>query len=219
MAKNKRFKYERVKNLPNVIFSKFGKADPQHSYPWYQDRFSGMERILELGCGKGEYSLAFAGADPHKLCVGIDSKSHRICVGAEKALAQGLENVLFFRVGIERIQEFFVQHSIHEIWLTFPDPHLKTRTVKSRLTGPGFLDRYAQILVPGGMVHLKTDNEVFYSFTRESVLKWGGRILAASEDIHDGIDCGLPARDIVSTFERKARSKDVTIKHLAFTLN
>jgi tRNA (guanine-N7-)-methyltransferase len=150
--------------------------------------------------------------------VGIDNKSHRICVGAEKALAQGLENVLFFRAGVERIQEFFARHSIHEIWLTFPDPHLKTRAVKSRLSGPEFLDRYAHILVPGGVVHLKTDSDLLYSFTLESVREWGGRILARSEDIH-GTDCSLPARDIVSAFEKKARDRGLTIKHLAFALN
>ncbi len=219
MAKNKLHKYERVKHLPNVTFSVFGDSRLPCTYPWYEERYKGMKRILELGCGKGEHSLAFAAANPRKLCVGIDSKSHRICVGAEKAVTEGLENVLFLRVRIERIKEFFAEHSIHEIWLTFPDPHPKNRAIKSRLSAPPFLDLYAHLLVPGGTVHLKTDSDLFCNYTGESVERWGGRVVAASDNIH-GTDCNLPGvRDIVSTFENTALSKGLTIKYMAFTLN
>ena len=219
MAKNKLLKYERVKHLPNVTVSVFGKPGLSCTYPWYQERYKGMERILELGCGKGEYSLAFAAANPLKLYVGIDYKSHRICVGAEKALEQGLENVLFLRARIERIKEFFIEQSIHEIWLTFPDPHLKNREIKSRLSAAPFLDVYAHLLVPKGIVHLKTDNDLLYKYTRDSVKGWGGHVVTASDYIH-GIDCsGIGASDIVSTFENTALSKGLTIKYMAFTLN
>lgn len=178
-----------------------------------------MEKILELGCGKGEYSLAFAADNPLKLCVGIDYKSHRICGGAEKAIEQGIDNVLFLCVRIERIKEFFVEHSIHEIWLIFPDPHPKNRAIKSRLSASPFLDTYAHLLVPGGIVHLKTDNDLLYNYTRESIQGWGGQVVAESDNIH-GTDCnGLYARDIVSTFEKTAMSKGLSIKYMAFTLN
>ena len=120
-----------------------------------------MEQILELGCGKGEHSLAFAAAHPDKLCVGIDAKSHRICVGAEKALADGLKNVHFLRARIESIESFFLPQSIHQIWLTFPDPYPKKRAVKSRLSAPSFLKAYARLIVPGGMIFLKTDSDFF----------------------------------------------------------
>ncbi len=224
MAKTKLHKYERVKHLPNVIFSQFGVSKCPGSYPWNEDRYNGMERVLELGCGKGEYSLAFAAANSNRLYVGIDSKSHRICVGAEKAIARGLENLFFFRVRIERIQEFFLKHSIHEIWLTFPDPHLKKRAIKNRLSASPFLDTYAQLLIPGGIVHLKTDSEMLYNYTRESLGLWGGQVVAASTDIHGDDNCGpddrgFGARDIVSTFENAARSKGESIKYLAFTLS
>jgi tRNA (guanine-N7-)-methyltransferase len=219
MAKNKLHKYERVQHLPNVTFSVLGESGLPTTYPWYDNRYNGMEKILELGCGKGEYSLALATANPSKLCVGIDFKSHRICVGAEKAIARGLENVLFFCVRIERIKEFFVEHSIHEIWLTFPDPHPKNRTIKSRLSAPSFLAAYAHLLIPGGIVHLKTDSELFYNFTLESVHQWGGHVVSKSDNIH-GTDCNRHGtRDIVSTFEDTALSKGLTIKYLAFTLN
>jgi tRNA (guanine-N7-)-methyltransferase len=219
MAKNKLHKYERVKHLPNVTFSLFGQSQAPGLYPWYEDRYTGMERVLELGCGKGEYSLAFAAANPGRLCVGIDSKSHRMCVGAEKALARGLENVHFLRTRIERIRDFFFEQSIHEIWLTFPDPHPKNRSIKSRLSASPFLDDYAHLLVPGGMVCLKTDSDLLYNYTRESVARWGGRLVAASENIHGTKDGTLGAPEVVSTFEKTARVKGTTIKYMAFTLN
>jgi len=227
MAKTKLHKYERVKHLPNVTFSRLGESESPGLYPWYEDRYKGMELVLELGCGKGEHSLGFAKANTRRLCLGIDSKSHRICVGAEKAIAQGIENVLFLHVRIERIQEFFKAHSIHEIWLTFPDPNLKNRTIKNRLSAAPFLDAYARLLVPGGIVHLKTDSDLLYTYTRESVELWGGRVVEAVSDIHDGDihgtdiytgDSRCGARDIVSTFEKKALSKGSSIKYMAFKL-
>ena len=91
-----------------------------------------MEKVLELGCGKGEHALAFAAESPDRLFIGVDGKSHRICVGAEKALEQGLPNLLFLHARIERLREFFMPHSISEIWLTFPDPYPKNQTIKFR---------------------------------------------------------------------------------------
>ncbi|WP_300456002.1 tRNA (guanosine(46)-N7)-methyltransferase TrmB [Desulfobacula sp.] len=219
MPKNKRHKYERVKHLTNVTFSLFGKSRPPCSYPWYAPRYAGMKKVLELGCGKGEYSLAFAAADPRSLCVGIDSKSHRICVGAEKAIARGLDNVHFLRTRIEHIREFFMEQTIHEIWLTFPDPHPKKRAVKCRLSAAPFIDTYAHLLIPGGTVYLKTDSDLLYNYTRESVEQWGGQVLTASENIHGTDDSTPGARDIVSAFESAARLQGTTIKYLAFTLN
>lgn len=177
-----------------------------------------MDRILELGCGKGEHVLAFAAANSGRLYVGVDCKSHRICVGAEKAIQDNLGNVLFLHARIERIQDFFEAHAISEIWLTFPDPYPKTQTIKFRLTAAPFLDAYAHLLVPGGIVHLKTDSDLFYDYTRESVKRWGGRIINASDNIHaDG--SGSPgAGAVVSAYESDARSRGETIKYIAFRL-
>jgi tRNA (guanine-N7-)-methyltransferase len=232
MAKTKLHKYERVKHLPNVTFSKFGESEPPGVYPWYQERFSGMKIVLELGCGKAEHSLGFAADDPSRLCVGIDSKSHRICVGAEKAINSGLENIFFLQTRVERIQDFFLPHSIHEIWLTFPDPHLKTRSIKNRLSAAFFLDAYARLLVPGGIVHLKTDSEQLFYYTRESVETWGGTVVEAITNIHKADDTPAIcphetyleesisyAPDIVSAFEKAAGLKGAAIKYMAFKLN
>ncbi|WP_372681890.1 tRNA (guanosine(46)-N7)-methyltransferase TrmB [Desulfosarcina sp.] len=219
MPKNKLLKYERVKRLPNVTFSVLGESPSPGSYPWHDERYQGMQKVLELGCGKGEYSLALAAANPRKLCVGIDFKSHRICVGAEKALAQGLENVHFLRARIERIGEFFLKRSIHEIWLTFPDPHPKHRTVKSRLSSPSFLDAYANLLLPGGTVYLKTDSDLLYDYTRESVRRWGGSQVKISNSAH-GSDCSTSGTgEVVSAYEQAARSRGADIQFMAFKLN
>ncbi len=218
MAKNKRHKYERVKHLPNVSFSVFGRPGVFCTYPWYHDRYKDTKTILELGCGKGEHSLALAAANPYKLYVGIDYKSHRICVGAEKALEQGLENLFFLRARIERITEFFIKQSIDEIWLTFPDPHLKNREIKSRLSAAPFLDLYAHLLVPKGVVHLKTDNDQFFKYTRECVNNWGGHVVEVLENLHKKDYCESSGNNIVSTFESKALSKGLAIKYMAFTL-
>lgn len=219
MAKNKLHKYERVKQLSNVTFSKHGEPVlPGCAYPWNDKRCDGMKKVVELGCGRGEHTLAFAAADSNRLCVGIDSKSHRICVGAEQAIDRGLENVRFLHGRIERILEFFNPQSIHEIWLTFPDPHLKKRSVKNRLSAPFFLSLYARLLVPGASVHLKTDSDVLYNYTQKSVEGWGGHVAAAVDNIHKNGDSPLGARNIVSSFESKAQLKKVSIKYLAFSL-
>lgn len=219
MPKNKRQKYERVRHLPNVTFSVLGASPPPYAYPWNSRCFAGMEKVLELGCGKGEYCLAFAAANPRRLYVGIDRKSHRICVGAEKAMAGGLENIHFLRARIERIGDFFAAHSINEIWLTFPDPHPKQRTIKNRLSAAPFLDAYATLLSPGGTVYLKTDSDLFHHYTRESVIRWGGRVVAESNDIH-GTGCAFPcAREVVSAYEETARSQGKAIKFMAFRLD
>ena len=218
MAKSKLRKYERVKHLPNVTMPAYGESREAHTYPWNQTRYTGLKKVLELGCGKGEHSLEFAAADQGKLCVGVDRKSHRICVGAEKALARDLQNILFLRARIEQIGLYFVERSISEIWLPFPDPHVKARAAKDRLTAPPFLDAYAKLLKPGGLVHLKTDSDLLYHFSVDAIQRWGGRAVAASEDIHGENPASMGAPEIGSAFETAARSEGRAIKYLAFAL-
>ena len=177
------------------------------------------DKVLELGCGKGEHSLAFAMKNPDRLFIGIDSKSHRMCVGAEKAIESDLKNVLFLRARIENIGQFFSENSIHEIWLTFPDPHPKNRSFKFRLTAAPFLDRYAALLKPGGTVNLKTDSDFFFNFTLTSVKNWGGRVIRVSENIHGSDEKLSCAPDVVSAYEKAARTRGETIKYAAFKLD
>jgi tRNA (guanine-N7-)-methyltransferase len=134
---------------------------------------------------------------------------------------------MFLQTRIERIQDFFMPHSIHEIWLTFPDPHLKTRAIKNRLSAPLFLDIYDRLLMPGGRVHLKTDSEPLFDYTVESVQGRGGQVVVAVDDLHgDDSACSHGAEngifgvsDGISAFEQAALSRGETIRYLAFTLN
>jgi len=215
MPKTKNRKYERVRHLSNVIIP--SPESPGPPYPWNLPPFSSMEKILELGCGKGEHSLAFAVSRPDCVCIGVDRKSYRLCDGGAAGLAQGLETLFFLRTDIKDIHGFFEDHSISEIWLTFPDPHPKQREIKHRLTSALFIAAYARLLIPGGTVHLKTDSDLLYAYTREGVAYWGGRILAVDENLDNASDTG--AGQVVSTFEAKARARGKTIKYLKFTLN
>jgi tRNA (guanine-N7-)-methyltransferase len=219
LPKNKRQKYQRVKDLPNVSVTEWDSSPSPAAYPWTENRYDGMRRVLELGCGKGEHSLAFAAADPGTLFVGVDRKSHRICVGAETAIAMGLDNVRFLRARVENLEAFFTKQSIDEIWLTFPDPHPKFRTSHLRLSAPAFLDAYARLLVPGGKVHLKTDSDLLFDYTCASVDRWGGCVVVASSNLHATDKGHIGAAEVISAFEHTARSRGETIKYMAFKLN
>ena len=219
MPKNKRQKYQRVKHLLNVTVIESASPVPPCVFPWLKKRYDGMKRVLELGCGKGEHSLAFAAANPETLFVGVDRKSHRLCVGAEAAIEKGLDNVLFLRARIESLESFFFKQSIDQIWLTFPDPHPKHRASNLRLSAPPFLEAYARLLIPGGIVNLKTDSNLLFDYTRKTVTRCGGHVVTALDDLHETGDCTDGASDVVSAFELSARSQGETIKYMVFQLN
>ena len=122
--------------------------------------------ILELACGKGEYAVGLGKLYPQKNFIGIDLKGNRIWVGAKKALQQNLKNVAFLRTQIDQVSDYFSQNEVEEIWITFPDPQLRKSKAKKRLTHPKFLRLYQQFLVPGGLIHLKTDSPDLYTFTK-----------------------------------------------------
>ncbi len=218
MPKNKRQKHERLTHLPNVTLAELGESRPPEDHPWYGAFGEGMETILELGCGKGEHSLAFGAANPKRRYVAVDRKSHRLCVGAERAIAEKIDNVHFLRSRIEDIPAFFAEHTIREIWLTFPDPHPKHRTRKCRLSATPFLEIYARLLTPDGSVHLKTDSDPLFAFTQDSVARWGGRVIAACDDLHAPEHSSIGAATVVSAYDRLAQSRGLAVKYMAFTL-
>ena len=244
MAKSKQKKFERVQHLANVTIPDLedGGALTIEARPWCGQTFQGMPITLELGCGKGEHTLAFAAADPNRLCIGVDLKSHRLCVGAEAALAQGLDNVHFLRARAEMLERFFAPKSLSEIWLTFPDPHLKQRSIKHRLSSPEFLNIYSNLLVPGGIMHLKTDSTPLYNYTLDIIRHWGGQVLVTSTDIHGrngSVSLGensvasrlnplsgkptekncFAASSVSSAFEKSAQIHGRRIKYVAWTLH
>lgn len=218
MPKNKRQKYERLTCLPNVTLAEVGESRPPGEYPWCGTCVDGMPTVLELGCGKAEHSLAFGAANPKRRYVAVDRKSHRLCVGAERAIAEKIDNVYFLRSRIEDIPAFFAAHTIREIWLAFPDPHPKNRNRNRRLSATPFLEIYARLLSPDGTVHLKTDSDLLFAFTQDSVARWGGRVLAACDDIHAPDHPAIGAATVVSAYDRLARSRGLAVKYMAFRL-
>lgn len=128
---------------------------------------------LELACGKGEYAVGLGQLYPQRNFIGIDQKGNRIWVGAKKALQNNLGNVAFLRIQIDRVAEYFATNEVSEIWVTFPDPQLRTGKAKKRLTHPKFLRLYKQFLIPGGFINVKTDSPDLYRFTKLVIEKYG----------------------------------------------
>ncbi|MCL4162187.1 UNVERIFIED_CONTAM: hypothetical protein GTU68_051039, partial [Idotea baltica] len=133
---------------------------------WREQHFGNKAPlILELACGRGEYTLALAAHFKEQNFIGVDIKGARIWKGAKMALEQQLDNAAFLRTRIEQIELFFTPEEVDEIWITFPDPFLKKGKANRRLTSASFLDRYRKILKKGGLLHLKTDDPTLYNFT------------------------------------------------------
>lgn len=142
--------------------------------------------VLELGCGKGEYTVGLSALFPEKNFIGIDIKGARIWRGAKTASENQHSNVQFLRTRIEFINSFFEKDEVDEIWITFPDPFPRRRDQARRLTSPQFLNLYRQFLANGGIVHLKTDNHPLYLYTLDLVKKNGLGIITATDDLYSG---------------------------------
>lgn len=146
--------------LENQTMELYGK--------WQAEYFKNTNPIIiEIGCGRGEYTIGLAEKYPQKNFIGIDFKSNRMWAGAKQALEKKLENVAFVRTKVEFLDKVFAQNEVNEIWITFPDPNEQKSREKKRLTHPRFLEHYKKFLVPNGLVHLKTDNDVFFQYTLE----------------------------------------------------
>lgn len=167
MGKDKLRKFAEVATFENVVQLDAGK---EYKGQWASKFFgNNMPVVLELACGKGEYTVNLAKMFPNKNFIGVDYKGNRIWRGAKTALEEGIKNVGFLRIQIETILEHFSENEISEIWITFPDPQPQESREKKRLTNPNFLERYKLILNQDGIMHLKTDNDGFYAYTLEQI--------------------------------------------------
>lgn len=220
MGKNKLQRYSDNKEFVNVFeHTEFNKANPAPRGKWASEIFGNDNPlVVELACGKGEYSTALAHKHPEKNFIGIDIKGDRIWKGATRAQNEDLENVRFLRCFIDHLEEYFSAREISEIWITFPDPYLKKSSSKKRLTSPKFLNIYRKVAAPDAVVHLKTDSEPLFRFT-DGVIKDQG--LPVIEKIPD-VYAEPVIRDelqIKTYYEKKHLERGRTIQYVQFLLN
>jgi len=190
-----------------------------HRGQW--DRFFGNDHpiVLELGCGKGEYTLALARKNPGINYIGVDIKGARIWRGAKTALESGMENVAFLRTQIELIDMVFGPAEVSEIWITFPDPQIKYKRTKHRMTNLEFMDKYRAILTPNGKVHLKTDSEFMHGYTLGILQASGIPVIYANHDIYHNSGAPEDALSIQTFYEQGFLEQDKPITYLTFSLN
>jgi tRNA (guanine-N7-)-methyltransferase len=174
--------------------------------------------ILELACGKGEYTVGLAQRYPGKNFIGIDIKGARIWKGCKESHLLGLKNVAFIRSRIELIEKFFAPGEVREIYIIFPDPQPKRIKAKKRLTSPVFLNRYLNILEPRHVIHLKTDNAQLYQYTLELIHEQGHQLIYATDDVYSS-DCPEEIRSIQTFYEQKWLEEGKKINYLAFKIN
>ncbi|MDB4605098.1 tRNA (guanosine(46)-N7)-methyltransferase TrmB [Flavobacteriaceae bacterium] len=175
--------------------------------------------VLELGCGKGEYTVGLAKRYPNKNFIGIDIKGARFWRGAKTALEETLPNVAFIRTQIELVEHLFFTHEVAEIWITFPDPQIKYKRTKHRLTNPVFLDKYKQILIPSGCVHLKTDSEYMHGYTLGLLQGMGLPIAYANHDVYKNEGSPEEVLGIQTFYENQYLAVGKPITYLRFSFS
>lgn len=184
---------------------------------WSSDFFKNNQPIIvELGCGKGEYSVALAEKNLDINFIGVDIKGARLYNGAKKAKVKGLKNVGFLRTNIEIISQFFAQNEVAEIWLTFPDPQMKK--TRKRLTSTLFFNKYKQFLKKNGIIHLKTDSNFQYTYTSELLKINGFQVLNKTNNLYES-EILNDTLKIKTFYEKQWLNRGITIKYISFILN
>mgnify|MGYP000524487238 FL=1 len=214
MGKDKLRKFAEIETFANVYELDAGKS---FKGKWSKMHFKNdAPLVLELACGKGEYTVNLAQLFPEKNFIGIDYKGNRIWRGAKTAIEEGIENVAFLRIQIEQILDYFDADEVSEIWITFPDPQPQISREKKRLTAPRFLEKYKVILQESSPINLKTDNDDFYAFTLETIEQLGLKLHVRTEDLYrsDLVDEVL---SIKTYYEKKYLAHDKNINYVRFS--
>lgn len=219
MGKKKLKKYAGAKKLHNILQPEvlnFEKAILKDK--WDNGYFkNNNDIVVELGCGKGEYTIALAREYPDKNFIGIDIKSDRMFFGAQKAIDENLQNVCFVRLRIEFLPSYFPSETFSEGWITFPDPYESTTNGKKRLTSERFLNIYRELFKKESHIYLKTDSQILYDYSHDSLNENKANIISYSDDLYKTENAESILTKIKTTYEKRYLSRLIKIKYLKFS--
>lgn len=220
MGKDKLKRFAENKTLPTLFEPEIEEVQDKYilKNKWAGEYFKNTNPItLELGCGRGEYTIGLAEKYPNKNFIGIDRKGARIWRGAKTAHEDNLRNAAFLRTRLEFLNNCFGKNEINEIWITFPDPHLKLKKENRRLTSPYYLDMYQDILSSESIIHLKTDNQYFYNYTLRIIQEGGHHLIFDTADLYAD-SCEEEAKDFQTFYEHIFLKENTRIKYIKFRL-
>lgn len=220
MGKNKLAKFADMEEFPHVFQVSSQAVREGKSFgmkgKWNELFFKNDHPIvLELGCGKGEYTVGLGELYTEKNFVGVDIKGARLWTGAKESFEKSMKNVAFLRTNIEMIDHFFAENEVSEIWLTFPDPQMKK--VTKRLTATNFIKSYQQFVKPDGLIHLKTDSNFMFQYTCEMVKANQFQVIFSNKDLYAS-DLRDPILGIKTYYEQQWLDRGLTIKYIQFLL-
>jgi len=212
MAQKKLQRFADIKTFANVL-----EYPENMQGQWHQFFKNNNPVILELACGRGEYTIGMAKLFPQQNFIGVDVKGNRMYIGAKKCLEEKLPNAGFLRTQIEKLPDYFTPGEVDEIWITFPDPQLRISKAKKRLTHPRFLRLYQQVLQPSGVIHLKTDSPDLYHFTKQVIELYGLTIVEDCSDVYKQPQISEELK-IKTHYESLDIAQSNTIHYLKFIL-
>lgn len=228
MSKPKLVKFAELATFPNVlrnvdfknpalIDNTGGKKDLRGK--WSAELFrNDNPLVLELGCGKGDYTVELALRSPEKNFIGVDLKGNRLWTGAKRALELRLPNAAFLRTRIELLPYFFSENEVSEIWIAFPDPYPKRSKANKRLTSAFFLEKYRLFCMQGAVIHLKTDDAALFEYSKEIARRPPCKLLKVMENVYES---GTPTGGLAiqTHYEKMHLQQGRTIHYLMFLLN
>ncbi|WP_298950830.1 tRNA (guanosine(46)-N7)-methyltransferase TrmB [uncultured Nonlabens sp.] len=219
-SKNKLKRFNENETFDNVIQPTREEVTAGFKHQGKWNEFFGNDNpiTLELGCGKGEYTVALARKYPERNFIGIDIKGARFWRGAKTAIEEGLTNVAFLRTQIELVDDAFAKAEIQEIWITFPDPQIKYKRTKHRMTNPDFLAKYKHILQADGIMNLKTDSEFMHGYTLGLLQARGEQILYAHHDVYSNTESPEEVTSTQTFYEKQYLETGKAITYIKFKL-
>lgn len=222
MGKDKIRRFALIKEYPNVFEPKIGEEYHMKG-KWRSECFKNDHPIvLELGCGKGEYSVGLAKHFTEKNFIGVDIKGARMFIGASEALENEMKNVAFLRTKIDFINDCFAENEVDEIWLTFSDPQPKKPN--KRLSSPPFINRYRKLLKSGGVIHMKTDSDLLFEYTLEQIEENNYELLEKASDLYGELPENIDPQTreifhIKTHYEKLFTAKGSVIKYCSFRID